>query len=94
MFVNGGGNMRIAGKCGGCGSPVAEGEFCYRLGERFWCRWCVDRAAVIAGSGRRRQTDMEIRLERQMGHFREREIQVRKIMGKAESGCRRNWEKK
>ncbi|MBQ8640637.1 MAG: hypothetical protein IJ480_00335 [Clostridia bacterium] len=85
--------MQIAGRCRGCGEMVAEGEFCYWIGQAFWCRGCVERAAVIAGSGRKNAVGLRFCRERRTGGFREREIVTENITDNGKGGrgiCRRN----
>lgn len=65
--------MRIAGRCGRCGEELLEGDFCYRIGEGYWCRGCIERAAVIL-TGERRRVGLTVTARRQVGRYVEREI--------------------
>lgn len=83
--------MRIAGRCRRCGDEVLTGDFCYRIGDDYWCRDCVSRAAVIAAE-EKRPPALRILGERRIGQYREREITVWRSQGKEGENtlCRRN----
>ena len=57
---------------------VLEGDFCYHIGGGFWCRECVNRAAVIAAAeyGPRERIGFRMLGARQVGRYREREMAV------------------
>ena len=69
---------RIVGSCRRCGDEVLEGDFCYRIGGGFWCRECVNRAAVIAAAefGCGNRDGFRVLGSRQVGRYRERELAV------------------
>ncbi len=55
---------------------MLEGDFCYRIGDGYWCRDCVQRSAVIAAAEERRRMRRCVSVlgQRQVGRYREREI--------------------
>lgn len=70
---------RKVGLCVGCGEDIEEGEFCYWLTERYFCRDCVEKGAMIATArsmrfGRASGQGLSVRSVRQVGRYLEREL--------------------
>ncbi|MBQ8400433.1 MAG: hypothetical protein IJX14_00740 [Clostridia bacterium] len=78
----------IVGSCGRCGEEILEGDFCYRIGDGYWCRECVSRAAVIAADFERRRSGRSLPVcgQRLCGRYREREIGL-----SVPDGMRKGW---
>lgn len=64
----------MVGLCVGCGDGIEEGEFCYWIGEQYFCRSCIERSALIAGEEYRMRGGFRRQYVRQIGCFREEEM--------------------
>ncbi len=74
--------MSVVGECSRCGDMVEEGDFCYRLDEKYICEACMHAMAVIAGPEIRERERIPLPIKRttRLESFIVREIDVEKYL--------------